>query len=99
MNDELKDLDLSSMSFDQFVEYFFARKVVPDNEQFDYFLVRLRWGEVRRIGAHFTIGRGQLSDHFIFEFRSNRQQIYARTSRPSSLGHAGRESKTVRIHF
>src|ERR1700720_1491922 len=41
LNDELKDLDLSSMSFDQFVEYFFARKVVPDNEQFDYFLVGL----------------------------------------------------------
>jgi hypothetical protein len=41
MNDESKDLNLSSMSFDQFVEFFFARKVVPDNEQFDYFLVGL----------------------------------------------------------
>jgi hypothetical protein len=41
MNDELKDLDLSSMSFDQFVEYFFARKAVPDNEQFDLFMVGL----------------------------------------------------------
>lgn len=41
MNDELKDLDLSSLSFEQFAEYFFARKVVPDNEQFDLFMVGL----------------------------------------------------------
>jgi hypothetical protein len=41
MNDELKDLDLSSLSFEQFTEYFFARKVVPDNEQFDLFMVGL----------------------------------------------------------
>ena len=41
MNDELKDLDLSSLSFKQFAEYFFARKVVPDNEQFDLFMVGL----------------------------------------------------------
>jgi len=36
--DELKNLDLSSKSFDQFVEFFFSRKVVQDQEQFDYFL-------------------------------------------------------------
>jgi hypothetical protein len=41
MNDQLKDLDLSALSFDQFVEYFFARKVVPDDEQFDLFMVGL----------------------------------------------------------
>jgi hypothetical protein len=41
MNGELKDLDLSSLSFDQFVQYFFARKVVPDKEQFDLFMVGL----------------------------------------------------------
>jgi hypothetical protein len=41
VHDELKDLDLSSMSFDYFVKYFFARKVVPDNEQFDLFTVGL----------------------------------------------------------
>jgi hypothetical protein len=41
MNDELRDLDLSSLSFDEFVEHFFGRKVVPDNEQFDLFMVGL----------------------------------------------------------
>jgi len=41
MDDESKDLDLSSLSFEQFAEYFFARKVAPDNEQFDLFVVGL----------------------------------------------------------
>jgi hypothetical protein len=41
MNDELKNLDLSSFSFDQFTEYFFAREVVPDKEQFDLFKIGL----------------------------------------------------------
>jgi hypothetical protein len=41
MNDELKNLDLSSFSFEQFTEYFFARKVLPDKEQFDLFMVGL----------------------------------------------------------
>ena len=41
MPDELKTLDLSSKTFDEFVEFFFARKVVPDREQFDYFLTDL----------------------------------------------------------
>jgi hypothetical protein len=35
--DELKNLDLSSKTFDEFVQFFFARRVVPDEEQFDYF--------------------------------------------------------------
>jgi hypothetical protein len=35
--DEPKNLDLSSKTFDEFVEFFFARRVVPDKEQFDYF--------------------------------------------------------------
>jgi len=38
---ELKNLDLSSKTFDEFVEFFFARRVVSDNEQFDYFLTDL----------------------------------------------------------
>jgi hypothetical protein len=38
LTDELKNLDLSSKSFDQFVDFFFNRDVVPDKEQFDYFL-------------------------------------------------------------
>lgn len=41
MNDDLwfwvKDLDLSAKSYDEFVDFFFARDVVPDDEQFDYF--------------------------------------------------------------
>lgn len=35
--DAPKILDLSSFTFEQFVEFFFAREVVPDDEQFDYF--------------------------------------------------------------
>lgn len=34
----MNNLDLSSKPFDQFVEFFFSREVVPDQEQFDYFL-------------------------------------------------------------
>jgi hypothetical protein len=45
MNDELKNLDLSSKTFDEFVEFFFARRVVPDNEQFHYFLIDLEGQE------------------------------------------------------
>lgn len=41
MTDELNTLDLSSKSFDQFVEFFFNREVVPDEKQFDYFLTDL----------------------------------------------------------
>ena len=41
MHDELKNLDLSSKTFDEFVEFFFARRVVSDKEQFDYFLTDL----------------------------------------------------------
>jgi hypothetical protein len=36
--DNLKILDLSSKSFDQFVDFFFNRDIVPDESQFDYFL-------------------------------------------------------------
>jgi len=45
MNDELKNLDLSSKTFDEFVEFFFARRVVPDKEQFDYFSTDLEGQE------------------------------------------------------
>jgi hypothetical protein len=39
--DEPRDLDLSSLTFDEFVAFFFAREVVPDEEQYDYFLTDL----------------------------------------------------------
>lgn len=45
MRDELKNLDLSSKTFDEFVEFFFARRVVPDKEQFDYFSTDLEGQE------------------------------------------------------
>jgi hypothetical protein len=35
--DETNNLDLSVKTFEQFVEFFFARKIVPDAEQFEYF--------------------------------------------------------------
>ena len=39
MTDEaLRILDLSSKTFEEFVAFFFARKIVPDDEQFEYFL-------------------------------------------------------------
>jgi hypothetical protein len=38
LTDELKSLDLSSKSFDQFVDFFFNRDVVPVKDLFDYFL-------------------------------------------------------------
>jgi hypothetical protein len=41
LHDDLKNLDLSCKSFEEFVEFFFNRAVVPDKEQFDYFLTDL----------------------------------------------------------
>jgi len=41
LTDELKNLDLSTKSFDQFVEFFFNRVVLPDEKQFDYYLTDL----------------------------------------------------------
>ena len=41
MTDELNTLDLSSRSFDQFVEFFFNRDVMQDEKQFNYFLTDL----------------------------------------------------------
>ncbi len=38
MDSEWKVLDLSSKSFDEFVEYFFARTVASDEEKYDYFV-------------------------------------------------------------
>jgi hypothetical protein len=38
LNDELRTLDLSSKSFDQFVDFFFNRDIVSDKDLFDYFL-------------------------------------------------------------
>jgi hypothetical protein len=40
-NDESRNLDLSALSFEHFTEFFFAREVVPDKEQYDYFLTDL----------------------------------------------------------
>lgn len=37
-DDEPRILDLSSKTFEEFVEFFFAREVVPDEEQFDRLL-------------------------------------------------------------
>jgi hypothetical protein len=41
LTDESKNLDLSSKSFDQFVEFFFNRVVLPDEKQLDYYLTDL----------------------------------------------------------
>jgi hypothetical protein len=41
LTDEGKPLDLSSKSFDQFVDFFFHREVLPDEEQFECFLTDL----------------------------------------------------------
>lgn len=41
MDSEWKVLDLSSQSFEEFVEFFFDRMVVSDQEQYDYFLTDL----------------------------------------------------------
>jgi hypothetical protein len=32
LNDESRNLDLSSLTFDEFAAFFFAREVVPDDE-------------------------------------------------------------------
>jgi hypothetical protein len=37
-NEASRTLDLSSKTFEEFVEFFFARNVVPDEEHFNYFL-------------------------------------------------------------
>jgi len=37
VNEECKNLDLSAFAFDEFVAFFFARNVVPGNEQYEYF--------------------------------------------------------------
>src|SRR5271156_5807059 len=39
--DESRNLDLSSLTFDEFAVFFFAREVVPDDKQYDYFLTDL----------------------------------------------------------
>jgi hypothetical protein len=41
LTDELNILDLSSKSFDQFLEFFFNRAVVPDEKQFEFFSIGL----------------------------------------------------------
>jgi hypothetical protein len=41
LTDDFKTLDLSFMSFDEFVAFFFNRDVVPFEKQFDYFLIDL----------------------------------------------------------
>ena len=39
--DEPRDLDLASLTFDEFAAFFFAREVVSDDEQYGYFLTDL----------------------------------------------------------
>ncbi|HET9803738.1 MAG TPA: hypothetical protein VFP96_10905, partial [Candidatus Acidoferrum sp.] len=41
LEDEPKDLDLSSFTFDEFAAFFFAREVAPDEEQYGLFLTDL----------------------------------------------------------
>ncbi len=41
LDDEPRDLHLSSLTFEEFAAFFFAREVVPDDEQYDYFLTDL----------------------------------------------------------
>src|SRR5258705_10773372 len=41
LDDEPRDLDLSSLTFDEFEAFFFAREVVSDDEQYGYFLTDL----------------------------------------------------------
>ena len=36
-DEETRNFDLSSMTFEQFVDFFFARDVVPDKQQYAYF--------------------------------------------------------------
>jgi hypothetical protein len=42
LDDEPRDLDLSSLTFEEFAAFFFAREVVLDDEQYGYFLTDLR---------------------------------------------------------
>jgi hypothetical protein len=41
LRDEARSLDLSALSFDEFAAFFFDRKAVPDDEQYDYFLTEV----------------------------------------------------------
>ena len=41
LDDDARDLDLSAFPFDEFAAFFFARKVVPADEQYDYFVTDL----------------------------------------------------------
>ena len=41
LDDAPRDLDLSSLAFDEFAAFFFAREVAPDDEQYGYFLTDL----------------------------------------------------------
>ena len=41
LDDEPRDLDLSSLTFDAICAFFFAREVVPHDEQYGYFLTDL----------------------------------------------------------
>ena len=41
LDDEPRDLDLSSLTFDEFAAFLFAREVVPHEEKYGYFLTDL----------------------------------------------------------
>jgi hypothetical protein len=60
LTDDAPDiLDLSAMTFEQFVQFFFARDVVPDEEQFHYFLgdsLGRRFDETERSSPAVVVG-------------------------------------------
>jgi hypothetical protein len=56
---ELRTLDLSSKTFDEFVEFIFARTIVSDKDQYDYFLADLdgrQYGEAAPSSPEILVG-------------------------------------------
>jgi hypothetical protein len=60
LQDELPELDLSSFSFDEFVQFLFDRKVVPENELIDYYRSDLQGNRFGGVDASSPIA---LIDH------------------------------------
>jgi hypothetical protein len=51
LDDEPSDLDLSFLVFDEFTAFFFAHEIVPDHEQYGYFLTD---GHGKSISSQFS---------------------------------------------
>ena len=51
LDDEPRDLDLTALTFDEFAAFFLAREIVPDDEQYGYFLDRPAGGDPSKLGA------------------------------------------------